>query len=146
MLYPAVMSPRASLGLLVLRIVIGLAFVMHGWPKMEHFSSWMTVSMGSHAFAPAWVQAVVTVVEFFGGIALIVGFLTPLVAAAILVDMAVAILVVLVPTGGHWIGGAKSFEAPLLYFCAMLAFLLIGPGRFSVDAMLARTAMRSAQA
>jgi putative oxidoreductase len=142
--YYETVSPRTSIGLLLLRIIIGLAFVVHGWPKIQHPASWMTMMMGPRAFAPPWLQAIAAVVEFFGGIALILGFLTPLVALGILVDMTVAILTVHVPMGGHWIGGRGSFETPLFYLVAMLAFLLIGPGRLSIDATLARSAMRRA--
>ncbi len=127
-------SRRTSLGILLLRIVVGLAFMVHGWPKIEHPVSWM----GSQAFAPPWLQAIVAVVEFFGGFALIVGFLTPLVALGMFCDMAVAILRVHLPMGGHWIGGPGSFEVPLFYLIAMVAFVTMGPGRFSVDAALVR--------
>lgn len=134
-LYPEIASPRISAGILLLRVIIGLAFMVHGWPKMQHPASWM----GPGAFAPPWLQAVVAVVEFFGGLALIAGFLTPLAALVIFVDMAVAILKVHVPSGGHWIGGRGSFEVPLFYLVAMVAFVLTGPGRYSIDAILARS-------
>ena len=91
--------------------------------------------MGPHAFAPAWLQAIAAIVEFFGGIALVLGFLTPLVAVGILIDMAVAIFTVHLPMGGEWIGGRMSFEIPLFYFVAMLAFIVAGPGEYSVDAV-----------
>ena len=97
--YNEIASTRASTGILLLRIIVGLAFVVHGWPKIQHPASWMTMTMGAHAFAPPWLQVIVTIVEFFGGIALILGFLTPLVAAAILIDMAGAIITVQLPMG-----------------------------------------------
>jgi len=138
MLYHEIAPTRASIGVLLLRVIVGLAFVVHGWPKIHNPGSWMTMTMGAHVFAPPWLQAIVAIVEVFGGIALIVGFLTPLVALGILVDMAVAIIAVELPKGAHWIGEQTSFEVPLFYLVAMLTFLLTGPGRFSVDAMLAR--------
>jgi putative oxidoreductase len=144
MLYHELASPRVSLAILLLRIVIGLAFVLHGLPKIEHPMSWMTMSMGSQAFAPPWLQAIAAITEFFGGIALVTGFLTPLAAIAILCEMLVAIFVVHVPAGGHWIGGQRSFEPALFYFVAMLALLVTGPGQFSIDAVLSSWAPRRA--
>ncbi len=135
-----IVGPRTSAGILLLRIIVGLAYMVHGWPKIQHPASWM----GAHAFAPAWLQAIVAVVEFCGGFGLIVGFLTPLVALGIIADMAVAILRVHLPMGGHWIGGPGSFEVPLFYLVAMIAFLVMGPGRFSIDAILTQSAMRRA--
>jgi uncharacterized membrane protein YphA (DoxX/SURF4 family) len=70
---------------------VGAAFVFHGYPKMQHPTTWMTLSMGSHAFAPPWLQAVVAGVEFFGGFALILGFATSLAATLIFCDMFVAL-------------------------------------------------------
>lgn len=142
LLYPEVMSSRTSAGILLLRIIIGLAFMVHGFPKIQHPASWM----GPHAFAPPWLQAVVAVVEFFGGLALIVGFLTRLAALGIFVDMATAILKVHLPMGAHWIGGPGSFEVPLFYLIAMVAFMIVGPGRYSIDAMLAKSAVREVRA
>ncbi len=137
-LYFQTLPPRASLGVLLVRIIVGAAFVVHGLPKIEHPASWMTLGMGAHAFAPPWLQAIVAIVEFFGGIALIVGIFTPLATLGIFIDMAVAILRVHLPSGGHWIGGPGSFEVPLFYLVTMLALLLIGPGRYSIDAALAK--------
>ena len=141
-MFPA-MSARASAGLLLLRIVIGLAYVQHGLPKIEHPASWMTMMMGPHAFAPPWLQAVVAVVEFFGGIALVLGLLTPLVAIALAVDMLTAIFAVHIPMGAHWVGGPGSFEVPLFYLVSMIALLLTGPGRYSVDALVVRPSTSS---
>jgi putative oxidoreductase len=130
-----VLPGRVSVGLLLWRIVIGLAYVQHGLPKIEHPASWMTMMMGTHAFAPPWLQAIVAIVEFFGGIALVLGLLTPVAAIGIGIDMATAIFTVHLPMGGHWVGGQGSFEIPLFYLTSMIALLLTGPGAYSIDAM-----------
>lgn len=135
------LPPRASLGVLLLRVIIGLAFVVHGLPKIQHPASWMSIALGPHAFAPPFLQVLATVAEFFGGIALILGFLTPVAAVAILIDMTVALLKVHLPSGAHWIGGPGSFETPLFYLVAMIALLCTGPGQYSIDAALARASL-----
>jgi len=139
MLYTRTQSSRTSAGLLLLRILIGLAFVFHGMPKIQHFPGWM----GPQAFAPVWLQGIVALVDFVGGIAFIFGFLTPLVAFLIGIDMVTAIFMVHLPSGGHFVGGRMSFETPLFYLIAMIAFLLMGPGMYSIDAMLARRTPRA---
>lgn len=132
---------RASIALFAVRILIGLAFVFHGYPKMVHPTNWMT-SMGSHAFAPGWLQAIVAGVEFFGGFALILGFATSLAAALILSDMFVALFFVVIPSGAPFVG-QRSFELPALYLVMMLAFILLGPGDLAVDAWLTHGVTRA---
>lgn len=135
-LFPRPSDRRTAAGLLVVRVVAGLAFIYHGLPKIQHPSSWMTRGMGSHAFLPAWLQAVVAVVEFFGGIALIVGFLTPLASALIFIDMTGALGTVELPSGARFVGGRHSFELNALYMALMVLFFVMGPGRASVDRLL----------
>ncbi|MBV9647578.1 MAG: DoxX family protein [Candidatus Eremiobacteraeota bacterium] len=140
LLAPPLIGGRAAIGLLLLRLVVGLAFILHGLPKIHNPTGWMTAMMGPHAFAPPFFQAMAAIAEFFGGIALILGFLTPLAALLILIDMATAILKVHIPMGGAFVGGPGSFEQPLTYFVAMLLFLFTGPGTISLDARLFRPA------
>ena len=127
---------RAAVGLFLLRAIVGLAFVFHGYPKIQHPASWM-LGMGPHAFAPSWLQAVVAVVEFFGGMALIAGLATPLVAALIFCDMLTAIVAVHLPSGGRFVGGRGSYELPLVYLVTMVALILTGPGTISLDRLIA---------
>ncbi len=130
---------RAAAGLFLLRVIVGLAFAFHGYPKIQHPASWMTLGMGPHAFAPSWLQAVVAVVEFGGGLALIAGLATPLVAALIFCDMLVAILKVHLPGGGRFVGGPGSYELPLVYLVTMATLILTGPGTISLDRLIARS-------
>jgi putative oxidoreductase len=122
-----------SLGLLVLRLVAGAAFILHGWPKIQHPTGWMGDS-GAHPI----LQLASALAEFGGGIALIVGFLTPLAAAAIAVNMVFALFLVHFPKHQPFVGGGPggSFELPLLYFAVMVALFATGPGLYSLDAAL----------
>ena len=63
-----------SVGLLGLRLVMGAAFMFHGWPKIQNPLGWM----GPEAPVPAILQALAALAEFGGGMALIVGLLTRL--------------------------------------------------------------------
>jgi putative oxidoreductase len=132
---PLFINGRAALGLLALRVMIGVAFVIHGYPKIEHATTWMNATGGAHAF-PAWLQVIGAGVEFFGGLALVVGFASQLAAALICFNMFVATFVVELPSGAHFASGKSPFELPLVYFIATLALLFLGPGAISVDRWL----------
>lgn len=122
-----------SFGLLVLRLVAGAAFILHGWPKIQNPTGWM----GPDG-PPALLQAASALAEFGGGIALILGLLTPVAAAALAVNMAFALFIAHFPKGQPFVGGGAggSFELPLLYFAVMVMLFFVGPGRFSLDAAL----------
>jgi putative oxidoreductase len=124
-----------SFGLLVLRLIVGTAFILHGWPKIQNPMHWMDQMGGG--VSPI-LQAAAALAEFGGGIALILGLLTPLASAALAVDMLFALFLVHIPKGDVFVSskGGGSFELPLAYFGVTVALFLVGPGRFSLDSML----------
>lgn len=125
-----------SVGFLLLRLVVGTAFLFHGWPKIQNAMGWM----GPEAPVPGILQALAAVAEFGGGAALIVGLLTRLAALGIAAVMIVAIGMVHVPNGDPFVSqGGPSWELAAVYLACMVVFLLLGPGRFSLDAALFRT-------
>jgi putative oxidoreductase len=120
-----------SLGLLALRLVVGIAFILHGLPKIQNPIRWMGDKVN-----PV-LQLAAAVVEFGGGIALIVGFLTPIAAALIVVDMIFALALVHLPKGDKFVNpGGGSFELPLVYLVVMIGLIATGPGRYSLDSLL----------
>lgn len=122
-----------SVGLLVLRLVMGAAFVLHGWPKIQTPFGWM----GPEAPFPAILIALAALAEFGGGLALIVGLLTRLASLGIISTMVVAIGMVHVPQGDPFVGqGGPSWELAAVYLACAILFLLLGPGRISLDAVL----------
>lgn len=124
-----------SFGLLVLRLVVGAAFILHGWPKIQNPLHWMD-KMGSGM--PPILQLASALAEFGGGIALILGFLTPIAAGALAINMCFALALVSFPRGDTFVSttGGNSFELPLVYFAIMTALFFVGPGRFSLDSKL----------
>lgn len=134
-------SSRFGIAMLLLRLAIGTAFVWHGAPKIAHASSWMDAMSFR---PPAFVQELAAVAEFFGGWALIVGVVSRVAAALIGADMLVAIAAVHVPAHTPLISShGESMELPGLYLIGTLAIVLAGPGRWSVDALIARRAQRA---
>jgi len=126
---------RGSLAVLLLRLVTGVAFLFHGWSKIQNPFHWLD---GAPNAPPGILQAVAAVAEFGGGIGLIVGLLTPLWAAGIFCTMAYAIAFH-VMKGDPFVGkGGPSYELALLYLSVSVALVLIGPGRYSLDQVIAR--------
>ena len=122
----------AAVGLFVLRMVVGVAFIVHGYPKIQHPMDWM----GPNAFAPDWLQATAAFAEFLGGIALIAGILTRLAALLLLCDMAVALWMVELPSGASFVGAGHTYELNAVYLAVMFFLVLGGAGALSVDAAL----------
>ena len=126
----------------ILRVVLGIVFFAHGAQKMLGwfggfgFAGTMNMFTGMmHIPAPLAFLAIAA--EFFGGLGLILGFLTRIAAFGIGVNMLVAIVTVHGPFGFfmNWTGTQKGegFEFHLLVL-AIAAFLTIrGAGAFSVD-------------
>ena len=129
-----------------LRLVLGVVFFAHGAQKMlgwfggPGFSGSMDLFTG-YMHIPAPLTFLAIAAEFFGGLGLILGFLTRIAAFGIAMNMAVAIAMVHSSFGFfmNWTGAQKGegFEYHLLVL-AITAFLMIrGAGAFSVDRTIA---------
>ena len=81
------LNDKQSAAILLVRLVMGVAFVMHGWSKIQDPMGWM----GPDAAIPGIFLALAALSEFGGGIGLILGLLNPLVAAGLASTMAVAV-------------------------------------------------------
>jgi putative oxidoreductase len=127
----------ASFGLLILRLVVGLIFVAHGSQKLFGWLGGKGISgqtglMKMLGVRPARLFALVSAAgEFFGGLGVAAGLLTPLAAAGILGSMIVAIVKV------HWAKGfwnsGGGIEFPLILATASFVVGLVGPGVYSLD-------------
>src|SRR5437588_12608672 len=91
-----------SAGLLLLRLVVGIAFLFHGWPKIQHPFGWM----GSEATMPGVLQSLAALAEFGGGLLLTLGLLTRLASLGIAGVMAVALATVHLPHGHPFVGAS----------------------------------------
>jgi putative oxidoreductase len=125
---------RTAVGLLIIRLVFGLGIALHGWGKIQHPFNWM----GADAPVPGFLQALAALSEFGGGIALILGLLTPVALLGLAITMLVAITTVHLKAGDPFVarGGGRSYELAALYLAVSLLVLLAGPGRLSLDAKL----------
>ncbi len=133
-----------DLGLAVLRVVLGLLFLVHGYQKLFVMGMGGVTKLFTQIGAPLpGISApLVSVLEFTGGIALILGVLTPVVAALFAADMLGAILFVHLPNGFSISEG--GYEFVLTLFAASLALALTGPGAYALDAAFRRGRSASA--
>jgi putative oxidoreductase len=132
-LQPTPLLTRTSLNLLLLRIVAGTAFIIHGWAKMQNPAGWM----GSESSTPGFLQFLASVSEFGGGIAWILGLITPIASFGIASTMAVATVKVMM-MNAPFISktGGNSYELSSIFFCIAILFMVTGPGKFSLDYMI----------
>ena len=125
-----------TIALTALRVVLGFLFAAHGWQK---FNEW-TIAGTQASFAKMGVPAAeamapaVAVLELAGGIALVLGLLTRVVAALLALDMLGALVLVHAPAGVFAANG--GYELVLLLAAASFTLALAGAGRLSVDRAL----------
>jgi putative oxidoreductase len=132
-LFRAASPAHVSLGLAVLRIATGVVFLNHGYQKLFKMGIGGVSGFFGHVGVPApgVMATLITLLEVFGAIAIIVGFLTRPLALAFVLDMLGAILLVQLKNG------FAKFELEFLLLGAGLTLVLAGAGRYSVDAMIA---------
>jgi len=123
-------SKRVSVALLAIRLVAGAAFILHGSGKIVHPFSWMP----PEAPVPGIFQALAALSEFGGGIAWILGLLTPLASAGLFCTMSVAAFFH-IQKGDGLVGG---YELAAVYWTISLLLLVAGPGRYSIDAVISK--------
>jgi putative oxidoreductase len=131
----------ADVGLLLIRVMLGVVFVYHGsqklfgafgGPGLEGFAGFMT-KMG---LPMPYLQAVLAgSAEFFGGLALLLGLATRLAVVPMVVTMLVASFMVHGKAFSVQNGG---MEYPLTLAVVLVGLGLTGPGALALDAVLRR--------
>jgi len=130
LLYYSQLDTKGSVALLFLRLVAGTAFLFHGWSKIQAPFDWL----GAESGMPALFQCLAAVSEFGGGIAWLLGLLTPIASVGMAGTMTVAAYFHL-SHGDPFVGRGASYEAALGYLAVSFVLLLVGPGKFSMDAI-----------
>ena len=122
---------KATFGLSLLRIWVGIVFITHGWTKITGIAGTAGYFGGLGIPAPtlfAWLSGLA---EFGGGILLLVGFFTRYAAFAIAIDMIVAIVTLHLPNG-FWIFN-NGYEYTLTMVVIAVALIINGAGKWSLE-------------
>ncbi len=121
-----------QVGALILRLAVGAVFMYHGYPKLFGAGPAVYAKFFANIGIPApwFFVPFVGVVEFFGGLCLILGLGARFWGAGYVIDMAVAIL------KATNLQKFMSYELELLLLSAGAYFFLSGAGEFSLDAWL----------
>ncbi len=119
------------LGLLVLRIALGIIFLSHGYPKLAHLrgGTQMQGFFVEHGL-PGYFAYLAGVIETFGGGLLLLGLFTRAAALLLGIEMCVAIWKV---HSGHGYMAVHDYEFPLALATACFALATVGAGLISLD-------------
>ena len=118
---------------LVLRLVLGLFMLSHGWGKFSSFSEKSEMFPDPLGIGSALSLGLATFAEFFCSILLIVGLFTRFAALNILITMLVAGLIF------HAADPFGKKEMALLYAAGFLYFTFVGGNRYSLDGWIRKT-------
>jgi len=137
-----------------LRIILGVGFMVHGWAKLSRgpaaFAELLKQAHVPLPLANAWL---VTLLEIFGGLALLMGAFVAIVSVPLILSMLGAMFTVnikygfsavntigLTPEGPKF--GPPGYEINLLYIAGLVTLILGGAGPLSIDALRSRRRQR----
>ena len=141
--------------LLPLRIVIGFGFIAHGTAKWSrgpaNFGKLLHQIGVPIPITTAWM---VTLLEMFGGLAILAGAFVTVASIPLIASMLVAMFTVQLRFGFSSVNtvgltasgpvfGPPGYEINLLYVAALLALIFAGPGALSIDGWFAHRKIRS---
>jgi len=130
-----------------LRIILGVGFMVHGWAKLSRgpaaFAELLKQAHVPLPFANAWL---VTLLEIFGDLALLMGAFVAIVSVPLILSMLGAMFTVNIKYGFSAVNtigltaegpkfGPPGYEINLLYIAGLVALILGGAGPLSIDAL-----------
>jgi putative oxidoreductase len=127
----------ADLGPLLMRVGLGAAFVDHAWLKfdggVDNFAGFLDSLNVPLPDLVAWLQIMT---EGIGGLLLIAGLFTRYVTLPLIGILIGAILLVKADFGFVVADGSPGFSYETVLIAGLLGLLFVGPGRYSLDAVL----------
>jgi putative oxidoreductase len=143
------MDLRCNWAPIPLRLALGFGMIYHGLPKVQDAAAREQLTgmlTGSGVPLPDITTWIVAGLELGGGILLILGALTRLVSALMIIEMLVAIYLVHLPSGFVAPPGSEGppgYELNVMYIAGLLALLIGGAGRYSIDGLVQRVRRRT---
>ncbi|AWX53631.1 MULTISPECIES: DoxX family protein [Brevibacillus] len=129
------MSNRFEWSALILRVIAGLTFAIHGVAKFQMGLENVAGFFGTMGL-PAFIAYLVAFLEVVGGIALILGLGTRVFAGALSVIMLGAIFKAKLAAGFLGGEGGAGYELDLALLAMLVALGISGSSKFALDAIL----------
>jgi putative oxidoreductase len=138
--FPPFPDARPSIGLLILRLVLGVGIALHGYGKIGKLEG-----LAAFAGVPVPIAGLAMLTELIGGILIVAGALTPLVALMLTGNMAVAALTHIRHGDPFLLGSTRiadqgyytvGWEFATLYLVGFFVLMMAGAGVYSVDRLL----------
>ncbi len=134
---------NTDLGLLLIRLIIGILMACYGYQKLIHFdemaaSDFWAKDINFLGFTGKVPLALTVFAEFFCSLLLLVGLFTRLSLIPLLICMAYIFGVVAKMEVVHSGDNGVEINNAFVYFVIYLALFLTGPGKYSIDHMMAR--------
>lgn len=127
-----ILVPLAPVAPILLRLAVGLTLIMHGWPKLGSGRT-QTKEFMKGTGMPTSLALLAGVAEFFGGLAILIGLLTPIASILAALWLLGTTIFAKAKLKKNFIGG---YELDIALLAGALVLAIIGPGQFSVDAFL----------
>jgi putative oxidoreductase len=126
------------MGPLIARISVGAMFAQSGWGKLNNLANTASFFTSLGIPAPGFHAVLVSCVEFLGGLAIVLGLATRLWAVPLAATMAVAMI-----SGGAFNDPPEGVldyvtASEFTYLAVMVWLAVVGAGKASVDAVVAR--------
>ncbi len=118
-----------NVGLLLIRIALGVVFLYHGLGKFQDMEG--VVKFFSAIDLPVFLAYLVAIVEFFGGLALLLGVFVEVSASILAIVMFMAIVLTKYANGFAGMPGRPGYELDFVLFFALLGVAFLGSGRFA---------------
>jgi putative oxidoreductase len=137
-----------------LRMILGVGFMVHGWAKWSRgpaaFAELLKQAHVPLPLANAWL---VTLLEMFGGLALLIGAFVTIISIPLILSMLGAMFTVNIKYGFSAVNtigltsagpqfGPPGYEINLLYIAGLVVLILAGAGPLSIDALRSRRRQR----
>lgn len=122
-------APYAAL---ILRVSLGILFLAHFSLKFFIFTPTGTAGFFSSLGLPGWLAYITMIIEFFGGIALILGIYTRVVSLVLIPILLGAIVKVHGPAGFFFTNPNGGWEFPMFWVIALISLALMGDGKYAL--------------
>ncbi len=120
----------------ITRVVFGIIMIMHGWPKWSRGADAVGTAFATNYGLPRWFAVLAIFFEIVGGAALVAGLFTRFFAAALAIELLIAMF------AAHWAKGfavgAGGYEYVLFLGIVCFYIAIRGGGPYSADAKIGK--------